>query len=386
MPTERETNAALELSRTRDLPKIPSPPGTAWREARIRYLPALAFLLVGVGAWHLWQRLPMAGGIRGVGEGTISVMASPVDGFIRHVTVGARDMIERGAPLLLISPVDPRAQMDLVNAQVQLSRLALTPTVSDRNVLDFEQLRVSALRLKSTLAMARANLDRAERVLPRHEKLLQEQLISRDVFDSTVRDRDFYRAEVEETRKALEEIERRMADLQSTPMLGPNTTNSAAAEVITRLEHQLASLSTNWSPVTLTAPLSGEVNMLRQEGEFVRLGETVLTISAARADRVVAYLKQPFPFEPQVGMTLQVCTRGPSPVNFQSRISHVGARVEAITNAVAYLAPGTLVDTGLPVIIPVPDNVTIRPGEVVDVQWNGPVPAAPPAGRPAATP
>jgi multidrug resistance efflux pump len=369
---QNDLKEAREPAHAQNLPPIPTPVGTRWREVRIRYLPIMVFAVTAIAIWLMWQNLPSASGIRGIGEGAVSMLASPADGFMQQVTVDPHGRIEAGQPLLTILPFDPRSQMDMFQAQVQISRLAMEPTLVDRNALDFEQLRVDALQLKSSLAMARANLDRAEKVLPRHEALLKERLISRDVYDLSVRDRDFYRAEVEETSKALQEIDQRLEQLRSVSEAGMTDTNSAATRLLPRLEEQMATMHTNWNPITLSAPISGEVNFIRQAREFVRLGEPLVTISASRSDRIIAYLKQPMPFEPEVGMQMEVVTRNRKSIRFLTEISQVGARVEVITNSIAYIQPGALVDSGLPVILPVPPDIQIRPGEVVDVEWKRP--------------
>ena len=61
--------------------------------------------------------------------------------------------------------------------------------------------------------------------------------------------------------------------------------------------------------------------------------------------------------------------RGRKPLRFVTEVAQIGARVEVITNAIAYVPVGALVDSGLPVILPVPPDVQVRPGEVVDVEW-----------------
>ena len=111
------------------------------------------------------------------------------------------------------------------------------------------------------------------------------------------------------------------------------------------------------------------MTLLRQGSEFVTAGEPLLTISSARADRIIAYLKQPMPFQPEVGMPVEVLTRSRNPIRFNTEIAQIGARVEIITNAIAFVPVGALVDSGLPLILPVPRDVQIRPGEVVDVIW-----------------
>jgi hypothetical protein len=71
--------------------------------------------------------------------------------------------------------------------------------------------------------------------------------------------------------------------------------------------------------------------------------------------------------EPEVGLTAEILTRNRKRQRFTSRIAEVGAQVEAITNSLAFIRTGALVDEGLPIVLEVPPNVHIRPGEVVDV-------------------
>jgi hypothetical protein len=159
-----------------------------------------------------------------------------------------------------------------------------------------------------------------------------------------------------------------MADLRPIAEASATETN-LVEKMLPHQEHQMMAVETNWNPITLTAPISGEVSFIRQEREFVRLGEPLLTINSERSDKIVAFLKQPIPFEPQVGMQVEVVTRTRKPKRFVTEVAQIGARVEVITNAIAYLPAGQLVDSGLPVILPVPPDVQIRPGEIVDVEW-----------------
>ena len=52
---------------------------------------------------------------------------------------------------------------------------------------------------------------------------------------------------------------------------------------------------------------------------------------------------------------------------FTTTIAQVGAQLEAITNALAFKQTGALVDMGLPIVLAVPANVHLRPGEIVNV-------------------
>ena len=365
---QNELKEAPQSSLTESLPRIPTPPGTRWREIRFKYVPLLVFLGTAVLIWQFWANLPPSTGVRGIGEGAVSLLASPADGYMQDVAVGNRGRIEAGNAIVTIVPFDPRARMDLFQAQLQISRLTMEPSLVDRNAVNYEQLRFDALRLKSQLEMARQNLQYAETMLPRHEALLKERLISQDIYDTTLKNRNFYRAEVQETGKALKQIEERIEQLRPIAESAVGGTNLMQT-MLPQLEHQMSAVETNWNPITLTAPISGEVSLIRQEREFVRVGEPILTINSDRSDKIVAYLKQPIPFEPEVGMQVEVVTRGRKPLRFVTEVAQIGARVEVITNAIAYLPAGAVVDSGLPVILPVPPDIQVRPGEVVDVEW-----------------
>jgi multidrug resistance efflux pump len=338
-------------------------------EWRLKYVPVVTFGVVVVCILLLWDLIPPATGLRGIGEGGLSLLASPQDGFIEQILVPPRGWVEAGEPVATIIPFDPRSDLGLLQSSLQVSRLAIEASAGDPNAIDYERLRVDYLRLKQEVAMAKANLERARKVLPRHEILVKERLLPRDTYDLTVRDYDFYQAEVDEKSRTIEELDSSMERLGLLTRTAKSENAPIAADLVAGLEAQLARIQTNWNPITLYASISGEVGSSRQATEFVRAGEPFLTIAPARADRIVAYMRQPLTFEPEVGMQVEVITQSAKPRRFVTRIAQLGAQVEIITNALAYVRFGNLVDAGLPVILPVPKDVQIRPGEIVDIAW-----------------
>lgn len=350
------------------LPPIPTPAAAVWREVRIQVLPTVVFVIVVGAVVYLWSVMPQSGGFRGVGEGSRSVVTSPRIGVLERVNVQPYQWVEAGDPLLTVVPFDPDAQLDLIQSELQLTRLRLEPSTADRNALNFEQVRVDALRLKQELAMAKVNLRQAESALSRNETLMNEQLVSRDIYEISLRDRDFYQAEVKETSASLEEIERRLNQLRTVGEPQSPGTNQFTISLIERLEKRVAFVQTNWNPVTLVAPISGRVHMIaRQTGEFIVEGEPLVMIASPRSERIVAYLRQPFTFDPQPGMEVQVLLQNEPRQKFTTKIAHVGAQLEAITNALAFVQQGALMDVGLPIILEVPPEVRLRPGETVSV-------------------
>jgi multidrug resistance efflux pump len=315
--------------------------------------------------------MPPGNSIRGIGEGKVSIITSPINGYLRTVDIQQRGWVKAGGKLVTIVPFDPKTRMDMFQSELQLSRLGIEPTIGDRNALNYEQLRVESMRLKREQAMAKANLDRVQKTLPRHEALAREKLLSQDAYDLTVRDRDYYQAQVDELNKAIIAVDDRLKELQSLSQISTANSTNVAASLLPQFREQMKLMETNLNPITLTAPFEGEAQFYRSEGEFVAAGTPILVLNSPRADRVVAYLKQPAGFDPEVGMRMQARTRSHRPVVFDTEIAMVGARVEVITNALAFVATGALVDTGLPLVLPIPDNVQIRPGEALDVFWKG---------------
>ena len=106
----------------------------------------------------------------------------------------------------------------------------------------------------------------------------------------------------------------------------------------------------------------------RQAGEVIQEGEPVVAIQSLWSDRVVAYLRQPYPLDPEVGMRVTAVTRARSRQQFALSITHIGAQVEVITNVLAFVRQGALVDVGLPIVMDLPTHSRIRPGELVNLR------------------
>src|SRR6187401_3572448 len=101
---QNELKEAPQSSPIESLPRIPTPPGTRWRELRFKYVPLLVFLGTAVLIWKFWTNLPPSTGVRGIGEGAMSLLASPADGYMQDVAVGNRGRIEAGNAIVTIVP------------------------------------------------------------------------------------------------------------------------------------------------------------------------------------------------------------------------------------------------------------------------------------------
>jgi len=350
------------------LPQIPRPLSAVWREFRIQVIPLVVFVVVICLAVSVWKTLPISADIRGVGEGQRSLVTSPRIGVLQRVEVQPYQWVEAGDPLVTILPFDPGAQLSLLQSDLALTRLRLEPSMADQNSFNYEQIRVDWLKLKDELETAKVNLESSESAFVRNEPMFKEKLISEDTWETIKRNRELYRTQVREKTKAMDQVEARMTQLRGIGESTSPGTNQGITSIIAQLDKRMALVQTNWNATTLVAPISGRVQMLaRSEGEFVRAGEPLFLIASPRSDRIVAYMRQPFHFEPQAGMAVDVQTQNSLRQRFTTTIAQVGAQLEAITNALAFKQTGALVDMGLPIVLAVPANVHLRPGEIVNV-------------------
>ena len=354
--------------KTPPLPKIPTPFSGIWREVRLRVIPPLVFLAIIAGCYFIWAHVGATSGVAGVGEGTRSIIASPYVGIIDRLYVEPFQWVEQGQPIAQVTPVDSRARLDLLQSEVQIARMRLEPSLSDRNALNYERLRVDWLRLKQEVAIAKVNFEHANNLLQRNEKLVKENLVSQDVYELSLQQRNVYQSQVETTSAALKEIEERMIQLRSLGEPEHPGTNQPVDEMIAGLEKRLTAVQTNWAPMILYAPISGMVQgVYRRSAEYVVEGEPLVTITSPRSERVIAYLRQPYPVEPEIGMEVEIITRSRKRQRFTSRVAEIGAQLEMITNSLAFIRQGAVIDEGLPIVFPVPTDAHIRPGEIVDV-------------------
>lgn len=347
---------------------VPLARSVYWAQLRMQVLPVIMFLgVIGVVV-YLWLNLD-GGGIPAVSQGLTAAIVVPRTAVVQELRVTPYQWVNEGEVVATLVPVeDPRLEVDLLQSELQLARLRIEPSLADRNAIDFERLRVETLRLRQELATAEVELTRAESALKRNEALRGDKLVSEDDYDLSLRDRDLYRAEIAEKREALNAITKRMDSLRAWGEPDTGVPEQRATVLLEQIDAKLAQAGQSSRFIELRAPMSGMVNLVsRQNGEIALEGESLISVQASHSDRIVGYLRQPYPVEPEVGMKVEVLTRTRTKQRFMSQVRQVGAQMEFVTNSLAFLRPGLLVDAGLPVVVDVPQGVTLRPGETVDL-------------------
>jgi HlyD family secretion protein len=361
-------------------PTIPRPWRHKWNDFRLRGMPPLVLVATIVAIVLLWNHNWMPSTFIGEVHAPTATVTSPHIGLLTELHVTPFSPVRRGEPVAVIRIATPetiQASAAAIRSDLEVMRARMTLD-QHRNQQNHDRLHLDWLSHRVDLAVARANLRFAGNELSRVERLYREQIVSVAELD-IARDRhDALEVEIEERIRLVDDLERRVAGSgpggqpHEDPLILDSINKAIAAQ-----EEQLRQLE---SPIRLDAPIDGTVTaVLRRPGETVMAGEALVVISGDYPDQIVGYVRQPLSFEPKTGDTVEVRTRGPRRQRGLTRVSAVGNRLEvyAVSTAGSQLelfteplglrpAGGTF-ERGLPVLLDIPANMRLIPGELVDL-------------------
>jgi multidrug resistance efflux pump len=361
------------------LPPIPTPLGQRWREFRIQVLPVLVFILAVVAIALLWASYVQPSPVVGEVEAIRAEVTSLQDGLVHQLTVDRFEAVTNGQLLGEISTSDPslqQATLAQVVADLNLIR-ARMDVDKTRNLDALTRLRIELLTEKANYAMAQPRLQQAQSEFERVKRLFEEKIAPPGVsitgeigYEVAQRDRAVVRAEVEGLSNRIAQLEKDIVEMEQTGLVRPAATDPSVEEAI---KAQQEVLRQTFKPALLRAPMDGVVNFIyRRAGEKVVRGEAILSIASPTSDRIIGYVREPLPPVPTTNDTVTVRARNSKRQIAQAPILRVGAQLERITNAVL-LADPTRVQNGLPILVSLPRNMALLPGEVVDlsIQYTG---------------
>jgi multidrug resistance efflux pump len=119
----------------------------------------------------------------------------------------------------------------------------------------------------------------------------------------------------------------------------------------------------------LRAPIDGTVSAISNRvGEVVLRGRPILIITATESTNILAYVRQPLNTPPQVGDVVQVRKQTFRRQVGLAKVIQVGSQLEPIDRPLlgnSGIRYGY--DVGLPFLVTIPKNLSLAPGEMVDV-------------------
>jgi HlyD family secretion protein len=372
------------------LPPIPTPPGTLFREFRIQVVPYVAFAAVLVATLWLWRGYVGPATLVGEAESVRGIVSSLGPGRIAQIQVDALQRVTAGQVLARVITAEPRvleAQIALSRARIGLIRAGNDSDLRKQNSrvnleslrLDWMSKRVDWLSAKARSAYRQLELARLEKLRsgvgnPGANQPLP--VLSQDELDISRRDAAIEEAAVKELEVLVSQIGETIHQMGATKPEGQESSSvSAAIEVETR---NLDLIEAQLMPVDLLAPFDGVVSVVhRWSGETVQAGEPILTVSQEKPSRVVAFVRQPLQVDARPGMKVEVRSRARTREIGVGEVIRVGAQLEPIFPSLLPRSSSSSPtggdgrassENGLPILVSLPANVSLLPGEVVDLR------------------
>lgn len=350
------------------LPPIPTPPAQRWREFRIQVLPVAIFVCTVCLVVVLWRTYVLPASIVGMVQTNTVAILSAEPGVITDLFVKPFETVTNGQPLCVIRPFSPeltRAALDKITADMNVMRGRMA--VNDLRATEaVAKLRLDLFDQQTRLSIAKVQLDAAAIVLDRKTKLLQDNIIPQAEYDIAKTQRDALQSEVDDRTHLVKVWEGELAALRPQHTNEANNIDALIQQAIVKQQEELNAL---YQPIVLRSPIDGQVGeILQLAGQHTVNRQTILTINAARGERIIAYVRQPIAQYPKVGDIVTVRTRGNHRQQVPAQIVEVGTQLQPI-NPVLLPWSNTrrAVEMGLPVSIGTPPELKLVPGELVEL-------------------
>ena len=343
---------------------VPSPPSVRWREFRHGVMPFVVFAVVLIATVLLWNHRIVRSSMVGQAEAVRTLVIAAKPGTVASLSVDLFQAVKKDDVVAHLIPEDLAAVTAQLTASVDRLRAELSQNV-DRNVVNYQNLRLDWLRRSVELASTRAELQLAESEFQRYSALHANKTVSDAEFELRRSNREVLKDKVTGLERLTNELEGEITRLK--PEAGNSPVERAISAATEAQQKQLQALT---NAATLRAPMDGVVaSIQKRPGENAIPGDVVLTIGAQRATRIIAYVRQPLNLQPKIGDLIDVSPRSGTRRAAPARILQVGAQVELIDPALlpANAANARVPEYGLPLLVEIPPALKLAPGEIVNL-------------------
>jgi len=349
------------------LPPIPIPPAQYWRIFKLRIIPFLVFCSLIFAISILWKQYVLPPTLVGEVQTIRANVTSPYPGSIIDLQVSPLQTVKKGDVVAKVVIDDINTQLSLLRTELDLLRISIDPTIQQRrSEINYSQLYLDWLRERVNLSADRADLIFADAEFKRVEQLYNEKILSRSEFDLAKARKELLESRISQRENLINEIKQHLDEVTTPGLSSSRPASSNLVQLLVDLDAKLHKIESNINPINLVAPIDGTVSMVyRRQGENIKAGEPILTISALKSDLIIGYLRQPFPLDPKPEMPVEVRTRSFQRQVGIGKILSVGSQVEMVSTQLC--RPGMAVEFGLPILVSLPPELNVRPGEIVDL-------------------
>jgi multidrug resistance efflux pump len=297
-------------------------------------------------------------------------------GVVASLKVEVLQPVRAGEVIGQIVASNPRlldASLAVIRAEVgMISATMAGATDKQKNAIEFEKMQIDWMSRRVDLAALRGKLLQAESEFMRGAELHKTGLITDENYEQMKINRDALTTQVEEQSRLLAQMEPIVKNLaprdDKDSALAPDAALAAAIKV---QDAKLKLTEEQLTPVPLVSPIDGVVaEVLRHPGENVNAGEVVMRVEARRSERLTGFLRQPLSIDPKEGMTVEVRTRSLPRQFATTKITAVGAAMEAMPPGIVgamRLPTNPTPEHALRIQMALPVGLSLRPGEHVDV-------------------
>jgi multidrug resistance efflux pump len=364
--------------KNQELPPIPTPIETQWREFRYQYMPFITFLSILAVIVVMWRNYVMPSSLVAQAEPIAVRLISPVPGTLVQLNVERYQDVTKGQIIAVVQSMDSNSlasSLSTIQSDLEMmrARMSLTQTRNEQNYYqEYLLFRTEQAQLeenKVNMLKAQADFLRASNLFVQTTPLESQANydLARYTFLGLC------------TNVAVNE--RRLAEKEKMLPLLKGTNDTLMSQAVERdVQAKIDALRAS-QMVVLRAPIDGRVSAISNVvGEVVLQGRPIVIITALECTNIIGFARQPLNTTPKVNDLVMVRRQTFKRDVAYARVTQVGTQFEPIVPALLGPSSSTRYgyDVGLPFLVAIPSTMKLSPGEHVDLVLN---PKNPPAGN-----
>lgn len=321
---------------------------------------------------YLWEQELTPTHIVGEVYAEVSQVMAPQSGIVTWVPQSLFEPVVEGDLIARIEPIPPavvESSLQVLQAEMELTRLGGFGVLQDqeRILLNQKELYHDWLAARARVGVLVINLRQSQLELERAEELLVSRSIAISEVDNLTAMRDALAEEKRGAEELAEALGRSVAEFSHD--IEHRVRDDTLASALRFQEARLRQLETELQAIDVYAPLSGVITTLHvQKGAFSSAGQLIAVIRSTQSQHIIGYVRQPAGTIPQVGDAIEVVTRGSQRKSGMASVLRVGPQFEPLGPAFQSSFAQTAEERALPLLVSMPSQMAIRPGEVVDLR------------------
>jgi len=370
---------------------------------RLHILPILVWFVALGGVIFLLSHRRQRFEVLGLAQGQVRQISSTSMGRLQNVPVQLFESVREGDVVAIIDTVLDHKHLEVelkakqavflaeikqLQAELKATGNRLTVEAANRKndmvdtqrrfALDVENARLRTLQLKASLEPDQIRLEELEldsKILAAQEPLqansaiLYEQKKLKKQQEALAKEIDEKRHLLVQAESDLEQAISRRDEFALRQPVNPElqTVLEPIQAAIHVKEVQIAEILTDRQALELKAPFDGIVSEIqRKSGEAVLAGEPILSIAETKPREILAYANQKLASRLEANMKVKLIKNSIPQQIANSQITHLGPGVQLVPEQLR--GDPAVPEWGRPMLIRVPPNMNLMPGEIVGIK------------------